>query len=418
MSEKSNSKTILFISYSRNSLGYIIPSSIIAKKLQQDGYRVIFACSDKEFTIPKSMGINELINIYEKPPMQPWHTFNINDSYKEITKKGLANPEYLEKCLEDETNLIQKYSPDLVMFNFRFTVGIAANRLRIPAISILNLNILTYFPDLLLIIIESLTEIGINDQEMDTILGDSILVPDYSYFQPLKNIPEKLFKIILKGRQEIKYIGPCIRQNPDSLLPQDQLKTEIFQQSKKPLIYITLGGSVNTEQTIVELMKYLDVNSNYIFVTGPNVDPLKFDIYKNRLNEKFPDSNIRIEQFTNNSIKYMKAADLAIIHGGHSTTIEAMLCSTPVIGIPNNDEQKANIKKLVRIKTGICLPFNEIKDKLNDLIKEMLNNLELKAKANNLSKTLKTNLDEELINYITSFLVVQKEANDNSYMEI
>jgi len=380
-------KTILYISYSRNSYGYIIQASAIAKRLQDLGYRVIFACSEEVITIPTSFGLTDIINIYEKGPMQAWDTFRVQQSYREITRKGLANPEYLKACMLDEEALIRQFQPDLVMFSFRFTAGIIARRLGVPSVSVMNLNILNYFPELLPVVSESLQSIGITGDELCSTVGDYMLVPDFPFYQPMHKVPEDLYKSIFSQLTEIKYIGPVLREDPQSLPDKSALKSSLFQNDKN-VILTTLGGSVNTEAVIRGLLQTLTVDGNYIFLTGENVDfeGLQEDLA--RLRERLPASEIIFEKYSDKPIRFMKAADLCIIHGGLSTTMEAVLCATPAIGIPNNDEQRANLDRIVRSKSGVIVEKDHVSDTINHVIESMLNDSEIISNADKAAELL------------------------------
>jgi UDP-N-acetylglucosamine:LPS N-acetylglucosamine transferase len=312
--------------------------------------------------------------------MQAWDTFQVQKSYREITRKGLANPEYLKACMVDEDALIRRFQPDLVMFSFRFTAGIVARRLGVPSVSVMNLNILNYFPELLPVVSESLQSIGISGDELCKMVGDYILVPDFPFYQPMNKIPEDLYKSIFSQLTEIKYIGPVLREDPQSLPDKSVLKSSLFQNGKN-VILTTLGGSVNTESVIRMLLETLTVDANYIFLTGENVD---FDgLQENlaRMRERLPASEIIFEKYSDKPIRFMKTADLCIVHGGLSTTMEAVLCSTPAIGIPNNDEQRANFDRIVRSQSGVIVEKNHVSGTINQVIEGMLDDSEIISNA-------------------------------------
>lgn len=380
-------KTVLYISYSRNSYGYIVQASAIAKRLQGLGHRVIFACSKEVMAIPTSFGLTDIVNIYEKGPMQAWDTFQVQQSYRDITRKGLANPEYLKACMVDEEALIRRFKPDLVMFSFRFTAGIVARRLGVPSVSVLNLNILNYFPELLPVVSESLQDIGIAGYELCNTAGDYMLVPDFPFYQPIHKVPEHLYKSIFSQLTEIKYIGPVLREDPRSLPGKTDLKSSLFQ-NEKNVILTTLGGSVNTESVIRKLLKTLTVDANYIFLTGENVDFEGLREDQARLRERLPESQVIFEKYSAKPIRFMKAADLCIIHGGLSTTMEAVLCATPAIGIPNNDEQRANLDRIVRSKSGVIVEKDKVASTINHVIKSMLDDREITSNADKAAELL------------------------------
>lgn len=337
--------------------------------------------------VPTSFGLKDVVNIYEKGPMQAWDTFQVEQSYRDITRKGLANPEYLKACMVDEEALIRRFEPDLVMFSFRPTAGIVARRLGVPSASVMNLNILNYFPELLPVVLESLQSIGVAGDELCNTVGDFMLVPDFPFYQPLYNVPDHLYESIFSQLIEIKFVGPILREDPRSLPDQTTLKSSLFQNDKK-VILTTLGGSVNTESVIRALLETLAVDANYIFLTGENVnfEALQEDLM--RLRERLPESQVIFEQYSDKPIMFMKAADLCIIHGGLSTTMEAVLCATPTIGIPNNEEQRANLDRIVRSQSGVIVEKNNVASTINHIIESTLDDREIAGNASKAAELL------------------------------
>jgi len=266
------------------------------------------------------------------------------------------------------------------MFSFRFTAGIVARRFGVPSVSVMNLNILNYFPELLPVISESLQSMGIKGDDLCNTVGDYMLVPDFPFYQPMYKVPEDLYKNIFSQLTEIKYIGPVLRDDPRSLPDKPTLKFDLFQ-NRKAVILITLGGSVNTEPVIRRLLESLTFDSNYIFLTGDNVDfgGLQEDLEP--LRKRLPTSEIIFEMYSDKAIKFMKSADLCIIHGGLSTTMEAVLCSTPAIGIPNNDEQRANLDRIVSNNSGVIVEKDQVSTNINFIIECILGNSEFTSNA-------------------------------------
>lgn len=362
-------RKILFIVYSRNSLGYVIPAIALAKKLQLRGHDVVFSCSNEVKGIPMSHGIRH-VPVREKPPMPPWSEIDIERSYREITLQGLGNSDYLRDTLEDEIKVIEAEQPDLVIHNFRFTAGIAAKQCKVRCVSILNMNIAIHYPDLLPIIIESLTQNGASRDDICSIFGDLVLVPDYSFLSPLKSIDPMVSDILVRNSIEIKYCGPWLKENPFKLPPKPELKRNLVTNSSLPLVFITLGGSNNALDTLAKIFKFISNEVNLIVVTGPNVKIGLFEEAVREIRDRYTNAEVTVEQFTDQSISYMKAADLAIIHGGYSTTMEALMCGTPIIGIPNNPEQYGNLAKVVKYGMGILAESSMDWPKLPKLIEE------------------------------------------------
>jgi len=394
---------ILFISYSRNSLGYIIPAISLAKSLHIRGHDVVFACSEEVKDIPISHGLRH-VAIREKPPMPPWNKIDIKKSYREVTLQGLGSPDYLRDTLSDEIGLIKREEPDLVIHNFRFTAGIAAKRCGVRCVSILNMNILIHYPELLPIIMESIEKNGVSKNEIANIFGDVVLVPDYSFLSPMTQVDSLVVEILMKNSIEVKYCGPWLKESPYALPGKGALKRKFLKNPSLPLLFITLGGSVNASFTLEKIFKSIANEVNLIVITGPNVKKGRFSNSIREIQNRYPNTQVTIKQFTNDSILYMKAADLAIIHGGHSTTMEALMCGTSILGVPDNHEQRANLEKVLKFRTGRLIESTIDWATLPKLIEDGLS-AEYKGRAAEVSSYLKGIYMPELIpKYLETYI--------------
>lgn len=394
---------ILFVSYSRNSLGYIIPAISLAKSLHARGHDVVFACSEEAKSIPIYHGLRHMV-IREKSPMPPWNKIDMKESYRDVTLKGLGNSDYLRDCLSDELGLIEREEPDMVIHNFRFTAGIAAKRCGVRCASILNMNILIHYPELLPIIMESIENNGISRKEIASIFGEVVLVPDYSFLSPMTQIDSLVIEILMKNSVEVKYCGPWLKENPYALPAKGVLKRKLLKNPSLPLLFITLGGSVNASFALEKILKSIANEVNLIVITGPNVKKGMFSNSIQDIQLRYPNAQVTIEQFTNNSILYMKAADLAIIHGGHSTTMEALMCGTSILGVPDNHEQRANLEKVLKFGTGRLIESTIDWAILPEIIEDLFS-AEYKARATEVASYLEGIYMPELIpKYLETYI--------------
>lgn len=363
-------KRILLISYSRSSYGYIVPIAVLASKLKSMQYDVHFACHESQQYIPKSFGITNIHSIFEKEPFS--HKFNMNTTagYYRAIAQGFGNPNYLSKTASDEKRLLREIRPNVIFFNMRFTIGQLAHDMGVPAVSIHNPSIFKNYPLFLPVLIRLLKK---HRYSTTHLFGDYILIPYYSGFNDgdhtllddcngYKNIFNSVKQLMFTGSTFIN--RTC--DKPKAVIRQNLFHNDL------PLIFISLGGSKQVMDTLIYVAKHVRINSNYLFVTGDNFDKndLVFQKHILELRSKV-DGNVMIETYVSNPQTYMQAANLACIHGGLYTTMEAIISQTPVIGFPSSQEQKDNLRCIVDAGGGIIFDYNK---ELNNLAFEILIN--------------------------------------------
>ena len=390
-------KKILIVSYSKESFGYIVPASVLGKKLQNEGHEVILCCSEESKEIPTSFGLTH-VSISEKESIKTWDSIKTKEDYYNMHKfsdVGLANVDYLRSCYNEESTLIDTFKPNLVISVFRFTACIAAKEKNVPSMFLLNMNIPLFFPDLMFFINESIEEMFTNRELSNHMLGDCLLVPDFQTMVDESLINQKLKQLLHSNGRNIKYITPLLREEVREMKSKAEAKKELGFDSNTPLVYITFGGSNNTKVALDAIIPNLTGGYHYYIVTGSNLDP---EIYS-EIVEKYKSQNMKVtvEQYTNDSMKIMRAADLALIHGGHSTTMEALFCATPVIGFPNTNEQHQNLQRAVMNETGIILSFEDIRTAFDTHINNVYNSTIMRKNANELSEKLIESMNDNTL---------------------
>lgn len=330
MTQTSHSKTYLFFPI-EIGLAHICRSLAIAEELYKRGHKVIFA-------LPKRKH-----HIFSRSPVQfvDIEEYNANDDFG-MNVKGFRKQEYIEKMIQSELNLIDKYRPDAVIVDFRISAFAAAAIRRVKAYAIFVGDGLPYgahlpnpgmskilyrlfsnvFPKLydlasrwyLRPFLSYMKKQGCTltfDQWMQPV---DFFVPEPSFYMP--GISEKL---------KVHYIGPLGWYGFNIDVPS---WFETIRPDGKT-IYLSFGGTGFDKHKPIELSKaLLDAGYRVIVSTGNISDPSDYPVHPNLYVEKFLPGDI-----------VSSKVDLLICHGGYGTMIDAIHHGVPVLAIPFNPDQ-------------------------------------------------------------------------------
>ncbi len=406
---------ILIISASRRNFGYIIPSLSLACQLKQRGHEVLLTCHKESVSIPQKFKIN----YREVDELGHTKIFPKNLTPEWLKQNFIARAvDYasVKRFFEEERQVIREFKPDLVITNLRLSGCIAAKLENIPSLAIQNTNILNLMPEWLEKFTETMVALQIPREDAGKLFGHTLLIPDFSMYSPINGIDDSVLKIIIRNVKEIKHIGPCLLTNPYKLASKHELKKSLLGNTDTPFIYITLGGSNNVSKTLIKVLENLNVTDRAlnIFITTGFNSREDYELISSeikRLQQLNGRLNIKTEEFTDVSMQYMKAADLAIIHGGHSTTMEAQMCGTPIIGFPKLGEQKTNIQRLVRNGSGLVINLdNNEEGNLVEYINRILETPLFLHNAQQAASLLEKLYNTDVVLDYLEFMAGQKEA--------
>lgn len=372
---------IALFTFTRSSLGHLIRSMAVALELQRRQHEIVLCCSEETIHIPRGVGLN-CQSIPELEPMPPWTRIKTVEDLKEMTRTRLANPDFLQRCLDEESHIVTSFQPDLVISDLRNTAGVVASSFGIPSLSIHNTKLFVYPLSVVIpMVIDTLHGLGVSDTDAGKIFGDVLVIPDFSFFEPLQSIPEPMLKLILGSVREIYYSGPLLREGPSDLPPKMQIK-EAYGKPRLPLLFITFGGSPTGEAYLKEVLDGLQgLQANMVIISGPNVSRDILKPYVDLLQRASPAATIHLFEYTDDSLACMKAADAAIIHGGHGTTMEGIMCGTPLIIIPHNKEQEENGQRSVSLGAGMLIKPSHIRTEILPAVKRLFTDTKVKAAA-------------------------------------
>ena len=146
-----------------------------------------------------------------------------------------------------------------------------------------------------------------------------------------------------------------------------------------------------------------------LVATGPNIPIDSLDETVEEIARQMPPATVRILGCPDDIVQYIKAADLVVCHGGHTTIMEAVSCGTRVLSIPLSVNRSSCGNKyrsrMSRLGLGDVVSANEIEQTLAQAVQVLLANSELNRGAARLAKGLSgKNGAKELAEYITNDL--------------
>lgn len=134
-----------------------------------------------------------------------------------------------------------------------------------------------------------------------------------------------------------RYVGPVTWSAPSGADPP--------RRGDRPLVYVTQGstGSAATLERAVRELAHEPVD--VLVTTASLCEPRELEALA---------ANVRAERLLPGRA-CMEAADVAVVHGGHLTTIEAHAAATPVVVVPHGFDQFVWANRAERLGTGLAV---------------------------------------------------------------
>ncbi|WP_292390183.1 UDP-N-acetylglucosamine--N-acetylmuramyl-(pentapeptide) pyrophosphoryl-undecaprenol N-acetylglucosamine transferase [Methanosarcina sp. UBA5] len=269
-------------------------------------------------------------------------------------------------------SLLKEKKPDIVVTDSYFT-GVVASKIRvIPVYLMVNQsNMETFFKNGGVVL---RTMGGIIKQFYTCIfrIVNRIIIPDFP-------MPYTVCRLNLVFEEKVS--KNLFFSGPLTLEKFDDVKAEVLQ---KPHVLSLIGGFGYREpifRKVIEVAK-LDRNINYTLLSGPNLNP---DVFSN-----LPE-NVTIKRFINDQFPYLKASDLVIAPGGHSTIMEALTFGVPMLSFPdiNHSEQESNAAIVDLEGYGRRMDYNASPEEILQAIRELLKDKKIHQKVEDMKKLSK-----------------------------
>lgn len=266
------------------------------------------------------------------------------------------------KMVDEEVEIIKKSGASCVVADGRMIPVMAAEKLRLPCITITNQS--AFYPffqqdnwlvKLLGVSFDSWMRMYLSSTE-------EILIPD---FEPPYTICLPNLSHNRKIMKRTRFVGPLVNFDTDSLSP-------VNRDSINPYIVVSLGGHAYRKpifDCILEAAKKL-----------PNVD---FELFTFFEADEIP-SNVRVQGMISDISSYLKTADIIIAQAGHSTAMEILSLGKPSIIIPdlNQIEQENNARRMAELQVSEVLTHDKLSvDKLVESIQKVMKDDKFKKNA-------------------------------------
>ena len=133
-----------------------------------------------------------------------------------------------------------------------------------------------------------------------------------------------------------RWAGPITWSAPAGAAPE---------RGDRPLVYVTQGSTGDPQALRRVVSELADAPVDVLVSTGGLCEPSELEAMA---------PNVRAEELVHGRAA-MDAADVAVVHGGHLTTLEAHLSATPTLVIPLGYDQFLWADRVERLGTGTSL---------------------------------------------------------------
>lgn len=343
-------RRILFVGQAV-SLAHVARPLRLAQELDRSAWEVHFACDERyrRFVAQAEMPFRALAS------MAP-------DEFRQRLARGaaLADGAALAREIEADTALLEELRPDLVLGDFRLSLGISAELAGVPYANLCNahwsprtalafpvpeLPVLRHAPRLL----APLMKLGasavfrrhasdfnalrrrhgqapVEDLRAMYTLGTWTLFADLPELAPCSTLaPHE------------RYLGPVV-WGPDEPLPAGLLEGD----DARPLVYATLGasGTHRVVAALLEALGALPVRAVLATAGRPIAGALP--------------SNVKVLPYVA-ATKLLPRAAACVFNGGCATGYQALAAGVPLLALPENGDQFLFTEALVRQGAGRCV---------------------------------------------------------------
>ena len=337
-------------------MGHASRCVTIARKLQEEGVEVAFASYGCGYEMLDSYHEYQILKL---PEIKFYGDKGILD-IKYTIKKSVDIPYIFLKSIYQESKIIKRFKPDIIVADSHFSVPITAKVLGIPCIMIQNeltLNFSELYPEEKKV---EYVETGLKKFIKDVCnLSEVIIVPD---IEGSTEIPEKLDK-------KVVHTGPFLRDEAYNIMSKDEIKRKLGFKNSDKIVMVTVGGS-DFGKELLKLICYSASKlkcDRLIFVTGPGIEA-DFICESDKIVKK---------KFLDNMMEWMKISDVILTLAGHTTIMEIISLGIPNIIIPidNHPEQLKNAVNVEKYGISIVkelknLDPNEISADINRLLND------------------------------------------------
>lgn len=350
-------------------IGHVSRDITLAKKLQEEDVEVAFASYGSGYEMLLESGEYKTAKL-------PDIKFYGDDSGLDIkytAKKSIDTPFIFLKSIYNESKIIKKFKPDVVVADSHYSVPITCKVLGIPCILITNeltLNFAELYPDEKIV---EYVENGLKRFIIDVSNQcNAIIIPD---IEGSIEIPPKLRKITTT------FTGPILKKSPGEIENKKEIRKKLGLGGDDKIVLVTVGGSEfgkNLLKLVIDSSKWIDCDK-IIMVTGPQI---KSDFIP-------PSDKLVKKEFLEDIMEWIRLSDVVISLAGHNTTMELASLGIPSIIVPidNHPEQLKNALNMEKYGISVVRKIAQLNLKnFADDVNNVLYNDDLKRKAEIIKK--------------------------------
>ena len=297
------------------------------------------------------------------------------DPWRSLKWKGISSLAVFARQVRAELRHIATFSADLVVSDSRLSSVVAAKILGKPCITILNqMSIIapgfrhhSGWSDF-----SRVFSIGILTSLWS--LSDEIIVPD---FPPPNTIAAYNTIIPRPYRDKVKYYGPIISVRPKNLPSVAAIREKLGLDTRKTVFAALSGPTLERTWLAEKLVKAARGLSNdfQVVISLGN---------RNGHKEPWQEGNVRVYDWLYTRHEMLKASDLIVGRGGHTTVLEALAYGKPMILIPAQEqtEQIANTRRANEMGVAKALDQRHLSSQLlQERIEQVLNSKDFAERA-------------------------------------
>lgn len=266
------------------------------------------------------------------------------------------------KMIDEEVDIIKKSGASCVVADGRMIPVMAAEKLKLPCITITNQS--EFYPffqqdnwlvKLLGVSFDSWMRMYFSSTE-------EILIPD---FEPPYTICLPNLSHNRKIMKRTRFVGPLVNFDYDDV-------PLLERTSDKPYVVVSLGGHA-----------YRRPLFDCILEVARKLPEVEFEIFTFFEADKIPD-NVKLCGMIPDISSHLKTADIVIAQAGHSTAMEILSLGKPSIIVPdlNQIEQENNAKRMAELQVSEVISHDVLSvHKMYDCIQKVMKDEKYKKNA-------------------------------------
>lgn len=313
--------------------------------------------------------------------------------------KPLYDLETLTAYVEQDLRLLAEINPDVVIGDFRISLGVSAELAGIPYVTISNACWSPY----------TLQKFTVPELPLTRMFGPRVGQWLFSIGRPLAFAAHCLPMRQLRRKYHIESLGFDLRKvytHADYTLYADI--PALYQMAQLPRNHRVIGPVIwSPEGSLPDWWESLPLGRPLVYVTlgssghAALLPGLMAALAQLEVTVMLSTAGVKLECALPDNVfvapylpgeEAAKRADLVICNGGSPTTHQALAHGKPLIGIAGNLDQYLNMQTLVGVGAGVCLRSGCLTpERLRQTVGQVMQNEEFRAVARSLAVTIEQN---------------------------